>query len=210
MWAEQYHDPIDAFLDAFGRAEQAEPGDHRAVTLATADSEGHPSARIVLLHGVDTKGFRFYTNYTSRKASQLSANPHAALCSMGRSSGWTKGTRTRTLPDAPDPARLRRGPPDRAPNSPRTTLSKPAIGSGRHASRMRPFPDHHSGAASCSARCASNSGSTATRVFTTDCCSCATAIPGVASDSTPEFGVTRRSHDSVGCLRGGGAVQRPT
>ncbi len=80
MWAEQYHDPIDAFLDAFGRAEQAEPGDHRAVTLATADSEGHPSARIVLLHGVDTKGFRFYTNYTSRKASQLSANPHAALC----------------------------------------------------------------------------------------------------------------------------------
>jgi pyridoxamine 5'-phosphate oxidase len=49
------------------------------MTLATATPEGRPSARVVLLKGVDERGFVFYTNYTSRKGHELAANPHAAL-----------------------------------------------------------------------------------------------------------------------------------
>ncbi len=49
------------------------------MTLATADAEGRPSARTVLLKGVDPDGFRFFTNTESRKAGDLAANPHAAL-----------------------------------------------------------------------------------------------------------------------------------
>lgn len=54
--------------------------DTAPVTLATATPDGRPSARMVLLRGVDDRGFVFYTNYTSRKARDLDANPHAALC----------------------------------------------------------------------------------------------------------------------------------
>ena len=50
-----------------------------AMTLATADAEGRPSARTVLLKGVDADGFRFFTNTESRKARELAANPNAAL-----------------------------------------------------------------------------------------------------------------------------------
>jgi pyridoxamine 5'-phosphate oxidase len=50
-----------------------------AMTLATADAAGRPSARTVLLKGVDADGFRFFTNTESRKAGDLAANPHAAL-----------------------------------------------------------------------------------------------------------------------------------
>jgi pyridoxamine 5'-phosphate oxidase len=49
------------------------------MTLATVDAEGRPSARVVLLKGFDRTGFRWFTNYTSRKAEDLVANPHAAL-----------------------------------------------------------------------------------------------------------------------------------
>jgi pyridoxamine 5'-phosphate oxidase len=49
------------------------------MTLATADEAGRPSARTVLLKGVDERGFVFFTNYESRKGRQLAANPHAAL-----------------------------------------------------------------------------------------------------------------------------------
>jgi len=48
-------------------------------TLATADKEGRPSARVVLLKGVDERGFIFFTNYKSRKGRDLADNPHAAL-----------------------------------------------------------------------------------------------------------------------------------
>jgi pyridoxamine 5'-phosphate oxidase len=50
-----------------------------AMTLATASADGVPSARIVLLKGVDRAGFTFYTNYASAKARELAANPRAAL-----------------------------------------------------------------------------------------------------------------------------------
>ena len=53
--------------------------DVNAMTLATADKEGRPSARIVLLKGVDSRGFTFFTNYESRKGQELSQNSAAAL-----------------------------------------------------------------------------------------------------------------------------------
>lgn len=50
-----------------------------SMTLATADAQGRPSARTVLLKGLDPRGFVFFTNYDSRKGNELDANPHAAL-----------------------------------------------------------------------------------------------------------------------------------
>jgi pyridoxamine 5'-phosphate oxidase len=49
------------------------------MTLATADRRGRPAARIVLLKGLDDRGFTFFTNYESRKGKHLADNPHAAL-----------------------------------------------------------------------------------------------------------------------------------
>jgi pyridoxamine 5'-phosphate oxidase len=56
-----------------------EPMDLNAATLATADRNGRPSARVVLLKGVDLRGFVFYTNYESHKGRELAENPRAAL-----------------------------------------------------------------------------------------------------------------------------------
>ena len=58
---------------------QAEMSDLNAMTLATADKTGAPSARVVLLKGFDERGFIFYTNYNSRKGQELAENPYAAL-----------------------------------------------------------------------------------------------------------------------------------
>src|SRR6187549_2808649 len=72
-------DPITEFLNAKERAE-AHQIDTAPVTLATADTNGQPSARMVLLRGVDERGFTFFTNYDSRKGRELDANPKASLC----------------------------------------------------------------------------------------------------------------------------------
>ncbi len=57
----------------------AEPIDVNAMTLATVDHDGQPFARVVLLKGIDERGFVFFTNYESRKGRQLEDNPRAAL-----------------------------------------------------------------------------------------------------------------------------------
>jgi pyridoxamine 5'-phosphate oxidase len=72
--------PVARFRELFARAAAAEASDHTAAALATADAAGAPSARMVLLKGVDRRGFVFFTNYRSRKARELAANPRAALC----------------------------------------------------------------------------------------------------------------------------------
>jgi pyridoxamine 5'-phosphate oxidase len=56
-----------------------QPADVNAMVLATADKDGKPSTRTVLLKGVDERGFIFYTNYDSRKGRELTENPNAAL-----------------------------------------------------------------------------------------------------------------------------------
>jgi pyridoxamine 5'-phosphate oxidase len=72
-------DPITEFENAVERA-RAHQVDTAPVVLATTDASGHPSARLVLLRGLDARGFVFFTNYNSRKGCELAANPHAALC----------------------------------------------------------------------------------------------------------------------------------
>jgi len=74
------NDPIARFLEVYERAKKKDPGDPTRVALATADAHGRPSLRMVLLRGVDERGFVFFTNYTSRKAAEIDANPRAALC----------------------------------------------------------------------------------------------------------------------------------
>lgn len=77
-------DPIALFEAWMAEAARTEPNDPNAVCLATATPDGRPSARMVLLKGVDAErpggGFVFYTNLESRKGGELAANPQAAMC----------------------------------------------------------------------------------------------------------------------------------
>lgn len=73
-------DPLALFGEWLAAAERSEPNDPNAMTLATVGGDGRPSARMVLLKGVDAHGFVFYTNLTSRKARELAAVPWCALC----------------------------------------------------------------------------------------------------------------------------------
>ncbi|MBS1912527.1 MAG: pyridoxamine 5'-phosphate oxidase [Bacteroidetes bacterium] len=73
-------DPFKLFGEVFEEAAATGMVEPNSMALATADAEGRPSVRIVLMKGFDERGFVFYTNLHSRKGSQLAANPHAALC----------------------------------------------------------------------------------------------------------------------------------
>lgn len=73
-------DPIDLFRRWFAHASDSGIPLPESVALATATADARPSVRMVLLKDVDARGFVFFTNYESRKASELVANPHAALC----------------------------------------------------------------------------------------------------------------------------------
>ncbi len=72
-------DPLDQFRRWFGFAERVWVPMPNACTLATATLDGKPSARMVLLKGVDQGGFVFYTNYESRKGEEIALNPQAVL-----------------------------------------------------------------------------------------------------------------------------------
>jgi pyridoxamine 5'-phosphate oxidase len=72
-------DPLKQFGVWMVEAIHSQVPEPTAMTLATADAKGRPSGRIVLLKGLDAKGFVFFTNYESRKGRELSANPYAAL-----------------------------------------------------------------------------------------------------------------------------------
>jgi pyridoxamine 5'-phosphate oxidase len=71
-------DPVELFSALFNRAARESP-EPDAMVLSTVDPDGRPSARYVLLKGVDQRGFVFYTNIGSRKARAMAANPYAAL-----------------------------------------------------------------------------------------------------------------------------------
>jgi pyridoxamine 5'-phosphate oxidase len=77
-------DPLEQFLDWFRAIETLEE-EPTAMTLATVSADGQPSARMVLLKGVDARGFTFFTNYDSRKGGELAANPRASLLFYWRS-----------------------------------------------------------------------------------------------------------------------------
>lgn len=70
--------PFSQFERWFADAQAATNDRAAAMTIATASRQGRPSARVVLLRGFDARGLVFYTNYDSRKAEDLDANPHAA------------------------------------------------------------------------------------------------------------------------------------
>lgn len=85
-------DPLVQFARWLEEARAAGLELPEAMTLATADAEGVPSARMVLLKGVDERGFLFFTNTESRKAGELAANPRAALVFH-----WAQEPRRQTL-----------------------------------------------------------------------------------------------------------------
>ena len=72
-------DPLDLFRRWLDEAIKSEVPEPTAMTLATASRDGVPSARMVLLKGVDERGFLFFTNYESQKGRELAENPRAAL-----------------------------------------------------------------------------------------------------------------------------------
>ena len=72
-------DPFRQFEKWFQEAEAAKIPEPNAMTLATATREGRPSARTVLLKGLDGRGFVFYSNYESRKGRELEANPQVTF-----------------------------------------------------------------------------------------------------------------------------------
>jgi pyridoxamine 5'-phosphate oxidase len=74
------NNPIDQFTAWFDQALLSEVIEPNAMSLATATKEGKPSVRIVLLKGFDKEGFRFFSNYESRKGKELKENPNASLC----------------------------------------------------------------------------------------------------------------------------------
>ncbi|MEZ5038572.1 MAG: pyridoxamine 5'-phosphate oxidase [Saprospiraceae bacterium] len=72
-------DPLQQFEQWMQEALHAQLPEPNAMTLATCTPDGKPSARVVLLKGVEEKGFTFFTNYNSKKGQELAANPQAAL-----------------------------------------------------------------------------------------------------------------------------------
>ena len=77
---EETDNPIELFKKWFARAEETEINDPNAVAVATADTKSQPSVRMVLLKGLSEKGFVFYTNFNSKKGSDLKNNKRASMC----------------------------------------------------------------------------------------------------------------------------------
>lgn len=82
--AEAHPDPLQQFSQWLDQALEAGVTEPNAMTLATASANGVPSARTVLLKGVDEGGFSFFTNYQSHKANDLAANPGASMVILWR------------------------------------------------------------------------------------------------------------------------------
>jgi len=74
------NNPYAVFQEWLAMAEENEPNDPNAMCLATSSKDGIPSARMVLLKGLDERGFVFYTNAESSKGEHLKDNPQAAIC----------------------------------------------------------------------------------------------------------------------------------
>jgi pyridoxamine 5'-phosphate oxidase len=77
---EDLANPIDLFKKWFSKAEEGEINDPNAVAVATADQNNQPNVRMVLLKGLNDKGFVFYTNFNSKKGIELKSNQKASMC----------------------------------------------------------------------------------------------------------------------------------
>jgi pyridoxamine 5'-phosphate oxidase len=102
-------DPFALFSAWFAEAAASEPNDPNAMCLATATPEGAPSARMVLLKGLDAegtpgRGFVFYTNLESRKGGELAANPQVALLFHWKTLGRQVRVEGRVTPVSPEEA----------------------------------------------------------------------------------------------------------
>ena len=75
-----YSEAVQRFRELYARAQMLDIPEPTAMSLATADADGRPSVRTVLLKAFDERGFVFFTNKLSRKGRALAANPRAALC----------------------------------------------------------------------------------------------------------------------------------
>lgn len=78
--ADVHADPIQQFRNWLSESIKAKLPEPNAMTLSTVDSENKPHSRIVLLKGIEKKGFVFYTNYKSDKGQEIEGNPNVALC----------------------------------------------------------------------------------------------------------------------------------
>ena len=74
------NDPFELFEKWFDEAKKKEINDPNALALATANKDGVPSVRMVLLKGFDRNGFIFYTNLNSQKGNEIIQNPSASMC----------------------------------------------------------------------------------------------------------------------------------
>jgi len=77
---EDLNNPIDLFKKWFDKAKETEINDPNAVALGTVNSKNHPSVRMVLLKGLSDEGFVFYTNFNSKKGTDLKSNINASMC----------------------------------------------------------------------------------------------------------------------------------
>ena len=77
---EDLDNPIELFKKWFSKAEETEINDPNAVAVATSNKDNQPNVRMVLLKGLSDKGFVFYTNFNSRKGSELKDNQKASMC----------------------------------------------------------------------------------------------------------------------------------
>lgn len=80
IFKEYGNNPIKLCQDWLAEAEELEPNDPEAITLATASADGQPSVRWVLIKEISKKGFKFHTNAESRKGQEIAENPYAAMC----------------------------------------------------------------------------------------------------------------------------------
>ena len=82
---EDHDNPIDLFKKWFSKAEESEINDPNAVAIATSNKSNQPNVRMVLLKGLSERGFVFYTNFNSKKGSELKENQKASMCSHWKS-----------------------------------------------------------------------------------------------------------------------------
>jgi pyridoxamine 5'-phosphate oxidase len=143
---EPIDDPIARFTALFSVAAERETADPTAAALGTADAGGRPSVRMVLVKGVDDAGFRFYTNLGSRKARELAANPHAALCfhwpALGRQVRVEGGVAP--LPSAESDAYFASRPRDSQFGAWASRQSAPLAAPGELEERLRRVRERHS------------------------------------------------------------------